>query len=88
MEHESLEVDVTDQRDYMGAEEEKPRSKDCVCWLSDTYLCIILDLHASLPLAPVSGELLSSINFSFYSVSHSYLFLVTSQLEARLSLHV
>lgn len=88
MGHESLEVDVSDQGDCVGTEEEKPRSKDCVCWLSGTNLCVILDLYASLPLAPVSGELLSSINSSLHSASHSYLFLATSQVEACLSLHV
>ena len=79
MEHESLEV-ASDQGDYIGAEEEKPRSQVQICWLSEINLCVILDLHASLLLVPVSDQLPSFINSSLHSVSDSYLFLATSQV--------
>lgn len=43
VEHEPLEVGERGQGAWIGAEEEKPRAKDHICWLSDINLCIILD---------------------------------------------
>lgn len=61
VEHESPEVDESEQGDYIGAEEEKPKAQAQICQLLDINLHIILDLHASLPLVSVSDLLPRSI---------------------------
>lgn len=70
-EQNSLEVDESNQGDSLGKKEETPRSKAQICCFSDTNLCIIVDLTASLSLVPVSYHLPSSIDSSIRGVSDS-----------------